>query len=257
MINKAGLLLCTLLAAICSDARAGGIEEETNEAVYPVGPHPTLTVRNTDGRVFVYGSEAGEIKVKAYKRAFTKERLQQIKANVSLEGNAMTIDTFYPPAANGLFADRSGTVEYTILVPQDCAVAKVELSQGEIQVHGIRGPAINLQLTRGRMSLKSCYAPMQISLGTGGIDVSYDWWENLAFPLNANVGEGDVTLQFPPTAALRLDAATQNGHIRNYLVPSEQRGEDVQKLQTTLGGGSDVLFTVRTANGNIRLGKPY
>jgi hypothetical protein len=98
---------------------------------------------------------------------------------------------------------------------------------------------------------------MQISLGTGGVDVSYDWWEDLVFRLNATIGEGDVTLNFPPTAALRIDALTQNGHIRNYLVPDEQRGADVQNLQTTLGRGSDVLFTVGTGNGNIRLGKPY
>ncbi|MFN2475605.1 MAG: DUF4097 family beta strand repeat-containing protein [Chthoniobacterales bacterium] len=257
MINKAALAACVFLAVICSGARAGGVEEETTEATYSVGPNPTLTVRNTDGRIFVYGSEPGEIKVKAYKRAFTKERLGQIKANVALAGDAMTIDTFYPPAPKGLLADRSGTVEYTILVPENCTISKVELSQGEIQVQGLRGPGVNLQLTRGRMSLKSCYTPMEISLGTGGIDVSYDWWEDLTFPLNANVGEGDITLLFPPTAALRVDAATKNGHVRNYLVPEEKRGDDVQNLETTLGGGSDVLFTVRTGNGNIKLGKPY
>lgn len=257
MINKAALVACTFLMGFCSVGYSGGVEEETTEATYPVGPNPTLTVHNTDGRIFVYGSEPGEIQVKAYKRAFTKERLQQIKANVSLEGDAMTIDTYYPPAPQGLLADRSGTVEYTILVPENCDVRKVELSQGEIQVHGMRGPGINLQLTRGLLSLKSCYAPMQISLGTGGIDVSYDWWENLTFPLNANVVEGDITLQFPPTAALRIDAATKSGHVRNYLVAEDKRGEDVENLETTLGGGSDVLFTVRTGKGNIKLGKPY
>lgn len=256
MINKAALLACIFLAAICNGVRAGGVEEETTETTYSVGANPTLTVRNTDGRIFVYGSEAGEIQVKAYKRAFTKERLAQIKANVSLEGDAMTIDTYYPPAPQGLLADRSGTVEYTILVPENC-IAKVELAQGEVQVHGLRGTGVDVKLTRGLINLKSCYAPMQLSLGTGGVDVSYDWWESLVFPLQADVGEGDITLQFPPTAALRIDAATQSGHVRNYLLPDEQHGEDVQKLETTLGGGSDVLFTVRTRKGNIKLGKPY
>ncbi|MDQ6624758.1 MAG: DUF4097 domain-containing protein [Verrucomicrobiota bacterium] len=256
MISKAAGVACSILLIASAAARAGGVEEETTEATYQVGANPTLTVHNTDGRVFVYGSEAGEIKVKAYKRAFTKERVQQIKANVSLEGDAMTIDTFYPPAPEGLLADRSGTVEYTILVPENC-ITKVELSQGEIQVHGLRGPSIDVQLTRGLISLKSCYAPMQVSLGAGGVDVSYDWWEDLVFSLLANVREGDISLQFPPSAALRIDAATQSGHVRNYLVPDEQRGEDVQNMQIALGGGSDVLFTLRTGRGNIRLGKPY
>jgi hypothetical protein len=54
-----------------------------------------------------------------------------------------------------------------------------------------------------------------------------------------------------------IDATTGSGHIRNYLLPDGQRGEDVQNLQTTLGGGSDVEFKVRTGDGNIRIGKPY
>ncbi len=156
-----------------------------------------------------------------------------------------------------MLADRSGTVEYTILVPQNTTVSKVELSQGEIQVHGVRGAGIDLQLTRGQMTLVSCFSPMRISLGSGGIEVAYDWWEEMDFSLLANVDKGDITLNFPPTAALKIDAATQNGHIRNYLLPDAERGEDVQNLQKTLGGGSDVEFKVRTGDGNIRIGKPY
>lgn len=251
------LFIVFVLAALpCGPADASAVVEETTEQSYWVGDNPSLTVRNTDGRIFVYGSEDYEIRVKAYKRTFTKERMEKIAVQVKQEGDAVTIDTIYAPPKEGILEDRSGTVEYTILVPQNTAT-KVQLSQGEIQVHGLRGTPIDLQLVRGRMSLKSCFGPMQIALGSGGIDVSYDWWEERTFLLVANLEKGDVTLNFPVTAALRIDAATQSGHIRNHLLPDGERGDDVQNLQTTLGGGSDVEFKVRTGDGNIKIGKPY
>src|SRR5215210_1629115 len=138
--------IVALLLSLLSDQAHGALAEETTEDTYSVGANPTLTVRNTDGRVFIYGSEDGEIMVKAYKRAFTKERLEKIKVAVSVVDNAVAIDTIYPPPPEGLLADRSGTVEYTILVPQSCTVAKVELAQGEIQLQGLRGAGIDAQL---------------------------------------------------------------------------------------------------------------
>lgn len=256
MINKAALVACTGFLFAWLTVQGGGVVEDTKEETYPVGAQPSLTIRNTDGRVFVYGSEDGEIKVKAYTRAFTKERLSQIKSSVAVEGDAMTIDTSYPPAAAGLLADRSGTVEYTVLVPQNCAV-KVELSQGEIQFEGLRGLQLEGRLTNGRISLRNCFAPTQVTLGSGGIDVFYAWWEELAFAAKLDVQKGDISLHLSPKAALQLDAATQSGHVRNYFPEESEHGEDVQQLNTAIGGGSDVQFQVRTADGNIKVDKAY
>jgi hypothetical protein len=256
-VRRAFLLAFVVLAA-CEAAHAGAILEDNSEQTFSVGANPTLSVRNTDGRVYVYGSEDNEIKVKVYKRAFTKERLDQIAPKITLEGDAMTIDTYYPPIRAGLFEDRSGTVEYTVLVPQNCAVSKVELAQGEIQIEGLRGPGgVDLHLTNGRITMRSCFTPMRISLGSGGIDVIYNWWEEDPFSLAADVGKGDVKLHLPPTAALQVDATTQSGHVRNHLLEDAERGEDVQTLQTTIGTGSEIEFKLRAADGNIEIVKAY
>lgn len=229
--------------------------DEEREQKFSVGAHPSLSVRNTDGRVLVYGSEAGQIKVKIYKRAFTQERLSKIEANISVEGDAMTIETNYPPPAQGLFADRSGTVEYTVLVPQNCAV-NVALSQGEILLEGLRAPSVEAHLTNGRINVRNCLSPARVQLGHGGIDVAFNWWEPLAFAMSFEVDKGDVDLLLPPPAGLRLDAATQNGHIRKKLVADSQE-EDVQQLNTTIGDPAGAEVKIRTAEGNIKIGKAY
>ncbi len=238
---------------LSSSAQGGGVAEETTEQVYPIGANPTLTVRNLDGRVFVYGSEDHQISVKAYKRAFTKERLSQIEVKTSRVEDAISVETVLPPPAKGLLADRSGTVEYTVLVPQHTAV-NVELSQGEIQFEGLRGPSVNCRLTNGRISVRNCFGPAQITIGSGGIDVDYTWWEARTFAMSFDAGKGDVALLLPPAGALRLDAATRGGHIRNLLV---EGSEDVQQLNTAIRGGSEVEMKIRTGDGNIKIGKAY
>jgi hypothetical protein len=258
MSNRRALFACLgVFLAACSSALAGGIVDDTTEERYTVGANPTLTVRNTDGRIYVYGSEDNVIEVKIYKRAFTKERLDKITPQISLEGDAMTITTSYPPVEQGLFADRSGTVEYTILVPQTCVVSKLELAQGEIQVQGLRGTGVDAHLTNGRLIVKNCFTPMRLALGSGGIDISFDWWEETGFVLDADIGKGDAGLRFPPTAAFQLDAVTLTGHVRNYLLEDAEHAEDTQHMQTPIGGGSDVRLNIRTNDGNIRIGKAY
>lgn len=249
-------VVAVLASAACASSRAGGVVESTTEQTFTVGANPTLTVRNTDGRIYVYGAEDNAITVKTYKRAFTKERLDKIAEKISLNGDAMTIDTLYPPRPEGLFADRSGTVEYTILVPQNCVVSSLELSQGEIQVQGIREASVDLRLTNGRINLKNCFAPIRLTLGNGGVDISYDWWEPAAFTLNADVTKGDVNLKVPPKSGFQLDAAAQNGHVHNQLVESED-AEDPTQLNTAVGDGGDAVFKLQTHDGNVRISKAY
>ncbi len=84
MINFQRVFFVTFVAlAACQAADAGAILDDSTEQKFAVGNNPTLTVRNTDGRVYVYGADDNEITVKVYKRAFTKERLDKISAKIS------------------------------------------------------------------------------------------------------------------------------------------------------------------------------
>ncbi|MBA3884031.1 MAG: DUF4097 family beta strand repeat protein [Chthoniobacterales bacterium] len=257
MIKKTASVASTLILLwfLCVDVRAGGIVDEGIEQRYTVGAHPSVSVRNIDGRILIYGSTDGEITLKAYKRAFTKERLSRIQVNVAVSGDSMTIDTGYQPPAKGLLADRSGTVEYTLLVPQNCVI-KAELSQGEILLEGLRGPSIEARLTSGRINMESCFSPAAVTLGVGGIDVVYNWWEEMPLSMSFDVGKGDVSLLLPSAAALRLDAATRSGHVRNHLL-GETGAEDVQQMTTDIRGGSGATFTIRAEEGNIKIDKAY
>ena len=58
--------------------------EEVSEQVYAIEPSANITIHNYDGAVLVYGSNINEVRVRSLKRAYTRERLNQITIDVSL-----------------------------------------------------------------------------------------------------------------------------------------------------------------------------
>ncbi len=142
-----------LVALACSNAVGKQAFEHIVENTYPVVPNVRLSLRLGDGTVHLYGSEEPAIKVTAIKKAYTKERLDAIQVNVTVNGDEAVIDTVLPPKTPGLStADRSGTVDYTILVPQTCTITKLEVENGEIIVEGIRGEGLSASLTNAIVS---------------------------------------------------------------------------------------------------------
>src|SRR5439155_2797958 len=101
-----------------------------------------VTVSNGDGAVFVYGSNANEMRVQVIKRAYTRERLKQIAVNVSVQLGSISINTKFPPKPKWALFDRSGTVDYTIVLPQTANISRLELANGEVLVDGMHGPTV-------------------------------------------------------------------------------------------------------------------
>ncbi len=113
--------------------------EETFDQFYTIEPRANIAIKNVDGTICIYGSSANEIRVQAIKRAYTPRRLKQIAVNVSVQPGCASIETNFPKKQTwGLF-DRSGTVEYTIVVPQTANISRLELGNGEILVDGMHG----------------------------------------------------------------------------------------------------------------------
>ena len=133
------LLLAALLSALagCGSAAHSPLEE-TFEQIYTIEPTVNVTVINGDGAVFVYGSNTNEMRVQAVKRAYTRERLKQIAVVVSVHPGSVSINTKFPPKPKWALSDRSGTVDYTIVIPATANLARLELEDGEVLVDGMR-----------------------------------------------------------------------------------------------------------------------
>ena len=231
--------------------------EEITEENYEFSATGTLTVRNQDGRIYLYGSDGSELKVKVIRKAFSQERLDALKVNVTINGDDAVIETTFPPAPEGWSTeDRSGTVEYMINVPQHCTIKNAELANGEIMIDGMRGPSVEAHVGNGRIYARNCFTAARYTLERGGMDIFYGWWERRAFSLSAEIASGNVRVTIPSDANAQIDAETVNGNLQSrFAEPGQNLG---RKLQTTVGSeGANAELVLRAANGNVRIEKSY
>ena len=230
--------------------------EEIIDQVYPVEPTATLSVTNRDGTIRVYaaGSETRNVWVQAIKRAYSAERLKAISLQVSAQPNAISIETIYPPDSGAGFSDRSGTVDYVIVVPQTIRISKLELSNGEMLVEGMRSEETRAQLGNGRLFANNCFGNLDLNLKTGVLAIKYEWWEELEFSIRAAVQNGHTVAYIPSEAAFHVMAHTGTGKIANDFAEKEQRRpEPVNKIDMLVGGGGKATFQFENQDGNIKL----
>jgi hypothetical protein len=129
-----------LLLAGCG-SESEPLLEETLERVYTVQPNADISIQNHDGAVLVYGANTNELQVHATKKAYSRMRLKEIAINVSVQSTTVLIDTKFPPKPRWALFDRSGTVDYTIVVPATASISQLRLVAGEVLVDGMRGSA--------------------------------------------------------------------------------------------------------------------
>jgi DUF4097 and DUF4098 domain-containing protein YvlB len=230
--------------------------EEMIDHVYPVESTATLSVTNRDGSIRIYGAdgETREVRVEAIKKAYSAVRLKAISVQVSAQPNSISIDTIYPPDSSAGFSDRSGTVDYVIVVPQTIRISKVELTNGELLLEEIRSEEARAQLGNGRLFVHNCFGNLDLNLKTGNLAIVYEWWAEAEFSIRANIENGNAFAYIPSEAAFHLIAHTATGKIANDFEEKEQRhAEPINKIDMMVGGGGKTTFQFETQDGNVKI----
>jgi hypothetical protein len=196
------------------------------------------------------------VRIEAIKQAYRQGRLEKIAVNVAAQPDSVSIETSFPPKPKLSLADRSGTVDYFIVVPQACTISRLDLGNGEVFIEGIRVGRVNASLVNGRLSERNCFGPHQVFVANGGIDLAYDWWEGGEFSIDAKIVNGNIRAFVPGNASFHLLAGTEDGEISSdFSEAAEERGksERSQKLDTAVGGSSSIVLQIHATKGNIRV----
>jgi DUF4097 and DUF4098 domain-containing protein YvlB len=247
------------LAAAPANSRAGAEEvEEVVEKDYPVDPAAKFTLQNDDGSVLIYGADIAEMKVQAVKKAYSKERLDKIDINVAVRPGEISVKTGYPPKPKWGWSDRSGTVDYVIILPWRCQVQRVELGNGDMLINGMRGSEVNARVNNGRLFGRNCFTDLHASIGTGGVDVSYEWWESNSIKIETTIAAGNTFLNIPGNAQFRLAAETANGHIfSDFTSRADQTQLGQSKVSLLIGGAPNADMQIHAKDGSIRIKESY
>jgi len=251
------LLLAGLLSGLvgCGSATHRTLEE-TFEQVYTIEPTANLTVINGDGAIFVYGSNTNEMRVQAIKRAYTRERLKQIAVDVSIQPGSVSINTKFPLKPKWAVFDRSGTVDYTIVVPLTANLARLELGAGEVVVDGMRSQRMHARLGSGRIFAHNCFGKVALALDRGTLTLIYDWWEPGKSSIQTNIAHGNAWAFLPADIVCHLVAETEHGIIESDFEEPSQRGtKETTKIDMLIHGGGDAGVTMRAKEGDLRIVK--
>lgn len=250
-----GSIAALMFLLVCGSSRGAALEEYF-EQTYPIDPDARITVRNLDGRIRIYGSSKPEIHVRAVKRAFTRERLRRIAIEITAAGKAVSIETVFPenPPASSLFADRSGTVDYLLLIPEGSTLAEVQLKTGEVVIEGMHGGPVNGALENGKMTVLNCFADTTVAVGRGRLDIGYQWWEDrVRFAVDGKIGAGLVTAALPPDAVVRISADAGAGTARSGFNGKDDNPGIQQAFEQQLGEGPAVRLRIQGGKADIRI----
>ena len=228
--------------------------EETIEQFYKIDPTASVSIKNRDGSIRIYGADTNEMRLQAIKRAYSGKRLKQITINVSVQSSSVSIETNFPPKQTwGLF-DRSGTVDYTIVVPQTANISRLELANGEALVEEMRGRSVNAHLGSGRLFDHNCFSNVDFAVSRGTLSLVYEWWERGQFSVQANIADGNVWASLPSDAALHLIAETVHGKIATDIAEQgERRVEPITKIDMLVHGGGTAGIKMHATEGNIKI----
>ena len=230
--------------------------EEVVVQKYDVDADATLSVENIDGSIRVYAADKPEISIQAIKKAYSSERLQGIVIEVKASQHGVSITTSFPPRKNVL-SDRSGTVDYIIVVPQSARLTNLKLTNGELLVEGLRkGGRAKAHLVNGWLGGHNCFGDLDLTSETGRVDVAYDWWENHEFAIKAASTRGNIRAIFPSDASFNLSATASEGRVANGFASGKMNSKDiVHSVAEVIGSDAETVVSLEAGRGNIRIAK--
>jgi hypothetical protein len=251
-------ILGTLCLVFASTAFGVEILEDVDEQKYDVNPDVTLSVSNTDGSIRIYGADQPVITIEAIKRAYDPERLEAIVVDVKASRDQIVVTTKFPPRKNAV-SDRSGTVDYNIVVPQTARIVEAKLVNGELLVDGLReGGTARAHITNGWLLGHNCFGDLDLTVETGRLDVAYDWWENREFAIKALTNVGSIHATFPGDSSINLSARAPEGRIANGFDSRKTgAGDVIHSVAEVTGPDAAAVVSLEARRGNIRIDKLY
>ena len=232
--------------------------EEVSEKVYKVEPDANISIHNQDGAVLVYGSEVNEVQAQSLKKAYNRERLNQIAIDVSTQPGALSVIARIPPRPEWALGDSSGTVDFTIVVPATASIAALDLNAGEVFLDSMHGPKVHARLGDGRIVARNCFTNLDFTMNRGTLALDYNWWEQKGFSAHVNVGQGNAWVFLPTDAGFHLLARAARGKVANDFnnVPltANSSGSEI-KIDEIVNRRGSATIEIRVDKGNIKIAK--
>lgn len=212
------LVMFVIVAIILAPLGAAGTKHTKKfHQMYTVKPGTKIEVYNINGNIEISKWDKDEVEVNALKSTRVgKDELEKVKIDVTTNGD-MEIRTKY------LEKKAKVSVNYEIKVPTTVVVARVENSDGKIELRGTKGPS-KLRTSNGKINVEDADGDIEAETSNGKVDI-----EDVSGYVSVRTSNGSIDIS--GTAGISK-VITSNGSI-NVEVP-DIKGDEVE-IKTSLG----------------------
>ncbi|HET7537036.1 MAG TPA: DUF4097 family beta strand repeat-containing protein [Candidatus Didemnitutus sp.] len=220
---------------------------ETIKQSYPLAADGVIYLDNVNGSIKIVAWDKAEVSLEAEKNGKTDDDLKRITMEVDAQPAKLTIKTKYQK--NGAFHGGypNGGVDYTLRVPANATLQKIDSVNSNITVTGVKG-AMTLVTVNGAIKAQDAAAASKFETVNGSVDVEYD-----TMPVTGKIElesvNGSTTITVPKGAGFDLKASSVNGRASCALpITLTKSGGHHLKGHVGTGGPSVELETV---NGSL------
>lgn len=220
------------LVAVAPAATAGQKETETIDRTVAIGANGTLKLKNFSGDVRIAGTSGSEVVVHAVRRA-TRERLDNIKLEITSSGNVVSIEA---NKRDENWREKNNNVvetDFDIKVPY--------------------GTQLDLYSFSGRIDVAGVTANINAETFSG--DVMLDVASASQLPaLSGETFSGDIRVKVGGNASGRVEFNSFSGSVESDL-PISMRSNRRRNVSGDIGSGNGPTLNFKTFSGDLRIQK--
>ena len=228
------------------DQDRGPRETENVDRTLSLAAGGTVRLKTFSGRVNITGASGNQVVIKAVRRA-TRERLDDIKLEITQNGNVIDID------ANHRIVERRNDnvveTDFDIQVPNQ---VKLDLRtfSAPITVTSVNGD-VEVEGFSSEIRLSDVSGPKRVKTFSGEVHVEARSW-NDGDDMNVTTFSGDVTLRLPDTARGDITFDSFSGAFNSDL-PVTLTSSSRRNFRGSLNGGGNTDFRLNTFSGSVRI----
>ena len=243
----AGTIAGAALALLMTLPAQAEVTQDFHKTV-PLTANGRVSLENINGNVEMTGWNRNEVQIDAVKTASDQQKLDNMRIEVNAGSSSVEIATKYPEHGMN---NNPGGVRYTLHVPQNARIDKIDLVNGSLTVQKVTGE-INASLVNGKLKASDLAGEADLATVNGSIDATYDSLKDVR-EIKLKSVNGSVNLTLPQSPNADVDASVVNGSISTDF-PLTVKGRFVGKsMSGTLGSGG-VHIELNNVNGSIHLG---
>ncbi|HEY3927943.1 MAG TPA: DUF4097 family beta strand repeat-containing protein [Candidatus Koribacter sp.] len=240
----AASLLVVLAAAL--PAAAAPYRDEFHKT-YPASSNIVVSLSNINGDVQITAWDQNQVQLDAVKTANSEEKLKEAEIRVDACDSRIRIETHYPEHFTN---HNPATVEYTLKVPRNARLDKIELVNGRLEITGVKGD-VRGSSVNGAVSGKALSGDVELTTVNGTVTSEL---VNMLSSHHVKLSSvnGRVELAMPKNADAHLSASTVSGSISSDFNLPIHKGFVGSDLDTTLGSGA-TRVELSNVNGSIQI----